>query len=105
MAKMNWNRAQGGDDDFAAVGDEPTIAARSCRATTKKHRERAGRLSNRHPKVPLETPMSVVEQLVDHERNERSAESQARLDDQPVGDQTAVTLVRRQSALVAPPSL
>lgn len=28
MAKMNWNRAQGGDDDFAAVGAEPTIAAR-----------------------------------------------------------------------------
>lgn len=28
MAKMNWNRAQGGDDDFAAVGEEPTIAAR-----------------------------------------------------------------------------
>ncbi len=28
MAKMNWNRAEGGDDDFAAVGAEPTIAAR-----------------------------------------------------------------------------
>ncbi len=28
MAKMNWNQAQGGDDDFAAVGEEPTIAAR-----------------------------------------------------------------------------
>ena len=28
MAKMNWDRAQGGDDDFAAVGEEPTIAAR-----------------------------------------------------------------------------
>ena len=28
MAKMNWDRARGGDDDFAAVGDEPTIAAR-----------------------------------------------------------------------------
>jgi len=25
---MNWDRARGGDDDFAAVGDEPTIAAR-----------------------------------------------------------------------------
>ena len=25
---MNWNRARGGDDDFAAVGEEPTIAAR-----------------------------------------------------------------------------
>jgi hypothetical protein len=28
MAKMNWNRARGGDDDFAAVGEEPTFAAR-----------------------------------------------------------------------------
>lgn len=28
MAKMNWDRARGGDDDFAAVGEEPTIAAR-----------------------------------------------------------------------------
>ncbi len=28
MAKMNRDRAGGGDDDFAAVGDEPTIAAR-----------------------------------------------------------------------------
>ncbi len=28
MAKMNWHRVRGGDDDFAAVGDEPTIAAR-----------------------------------------------------------------------------
>lgn len=28
MAKMNWDRAHGGDDDFAAVGEEPTIAAR-----------------------------------------------------------------------------
>lgn len=28
MAKMNSNRAQGADDDFAAVGAEPTIAAR-----------------------------------------------------------------------------
>lgn len=28
MAKMNWDRAHGGDDDFAAVGAEPTIAAR-----------------------------------------------------------------------------
>ena len=28
MAKMNWDRDRGGDDDFAAVGDEPTIAAR-----------------------------------------------------------------------------
>jgi len=28
MAKMNWDRARGGDDDFAAVGDEPTMAAR-----------------------------------------------------------------------------
>lgn len=25
---MNWDRAKGGDDDFAAVGEEPTIAAR-----------------------------------------------------------------------------
>jgi len=25
---MNWNRARGGDDDFASVGEEPTIAAR-----------------------------------------------------------------------------
>lgn len=25
---MNWNRGRGGDDDFAAVGEEPTIAAR-----------------------------------------------------------------------------
>lgn len=28
MVKMNWDRARGGDDDFAAVGEEPTIAAR-----------------------------------------------------------------------------
>jgi len=28
MAKMNWDRTHGGDDDFAAVGEEPTIAAR-----------------------------------------------------------------------------
>ncbi len=28
MAKMNWDRAGGGDDDFASVGEEPTIAAR-----------------------------------------------------------------------------
>ena len=25
---MNWDRARGGDDDFAAVGEEPTITAR-----------------------------------------------------------------------------
>jgi hypothetical protein len=25
---MNWDRVRGGDDDFAAVGEEPTIAAR-----------------------------------------------------------------------------
>ena len=28
MVRMNWDRARGGDDDFAAVGEEPTIAAR-----------------------------------------------------------------------------
>ncbi len=28
MVKMNSDRARGGDDDFAAVGEEPTIAAR-----------------------------------------------------------------------------
>jgi hypothetical protein len=28
MVKMNWDQARGGDDDFAAVGEEPTIAAR-----------------------------------------------------------------------------
>ena len=28
MAKMNVNRARGGDDDFGAVGDEPTIPAK-----------------------------------------------------------------------------
>ncbi len=28
MAKVNRDRARGGDDDFAAVGEEPTIAAR-----------------------------------------------------------------------------
>lgn len=28
MVRMNWDRAKGGDDDFAAVGEEPTIAAR-----------------------------------------------------------------------------
>ena len=28
MVKMNGDRSRGGDDDFAAVGDEPTIAAR-----------------------------------------------------------------------------
>lgn len=28
MAKMNRDRAQGGDDDFAGIGEEPTIAAR-----------------------------------------------------------------------------
>ena len=28
MARMNRDRAVGGDDDFAAVGDEPTFAAR-----------------------------------------------------------------------------
>ncbi len=28
MARMNRDRAGGGDDDFAAVGDEPTFAAR-----------------------------------------------------------------------------
>ena len=25
---MNWDQARGGDDDFAAAGEEPTIAAR-----------------------------------------------------------------------------
>ena len=28
MAKMNVNRARGGDDDFAAIGDEPTVPAK-----------------------------------------------------------------------------
>ncbi len=28
MAKMNRDRGRGGDDDFAAAGDEPTMAAR-----------------------------------------------------------------------------
>ena len=28
MAKMNINRARGGDDDFGAVGDEPTMPAK-----------------------------------------------------------------------------
>ena len=28
MVRMNWDGARGGDDDFAAVGEEPTIAAR-----------------------------------------------------------------------------
>lgn len=28
MARMNRDRAHGGDDDFAAIGEEPTIAAR-----------------------------------------------------------------------------
>ncbi len=28
MAKMNVNRARGGDDDFGAVGDEPTMPAK-----------------------------------------------------------------------------
>ena len=28
MAKMNVDRARGGDDDFGAVGDEPTIPAK-----------------------------------------------------------------------------
>ncbi len=28
MVKMNSDRAHGGDDDFAAVGEEPTITAR-----------------------------------------------------------------------------
>ena len=28
MVKMNWDQSRGGDDDFAAVGEEPTIAAR-----------------------------------------------------------------------------
>jgi hypothetical protein len=28
MAKMNVDRARGGDDDFSAVGDEPTIPAK-----------------------------------------------------------------------------
>lgn len=28
MVRMNRDRAHGGDDDFAAVGEEPTIAAR-----------------------------------------------------------------------------
>jgi hypothetical protein len=28
MARMNRSRAGGGDDDFAAVGEEPTLAAR-----------------------------------------------------------------------------
>jgi hypothetical protein len=28
MVRMSWDRARGGDDDFAAVGEEPTIAAR-----------------------------------------------------------------------------
>ena len=49
--------------------------------------------------------MPVVEQQFDDQRHERSAKSQARLDDKPVGDQTAVILVRRQWSFVAPPSL
>lgn len=49
--------------------------------------------------------MPVVKQQFGDQRNERSAKSQARLDDKPVGDQTAVTPVRRQASLVAPPSL
>jgi hypothetical protein len=28
MAKMNVNRARGGDDDFGDVGDEPTMSAK-----------------------------------------------------------------------------
>jgi len=28
MAKMNWDEGRGGDDDFAGVGEEPTIPAR-----------------------------------------------------------------------------
>jgi hypothetical protein len=28
MAKMNLNRARGGDDDFGAVGEEPTMPAK-----------------------------------------------------------------------------
>lgn len=28
MAKMNVNRARGGDDDFGSVGDEPTMPAK-----------------------------------------------------------------------------
>ena len=28
MAKMNVDRARGGDDDFGAVGDEPTMPAK-----------------------------------------------------------------------------
>ncbi len=28
MVKLNRDRARGGDDDFAAVGEEPTVAAR-----------------------------------------------------------------------------
>ena len=28
MARMNRDRAHGGDDDFAAIGDEPTFPAR-----------------------------------------------------------------------------
>ena len=31
MAKMNWDQAPGGDDDFAAGGEEPTIASRYAR--------------------------------------------------------------------------
>jgi hypothetical protein len=43
MAKMNVDRARGGDEDFGAVGDEPTMPARyagTCR--TCGHRFAAG---------------------------------------------------------------
>lgn len=49
--------------------------------------------------------MPVLEQVRDDQRNKRSEEPQARLDDKPVDDQTAVAPIRRKASLVAPPSL
>ena len=49
--------------------------------------------------------MAVLEQLCDDQCNERSGESQPRLDDQSVGDRAATNPVRGQTSLVAPSTL
>ncbi len=70
-----------------------------------KRRAGAARLAGDHPKAPFETPMSVLEQLSDDQRNEWQAESQPGLDDETVSDRAATTLVGRQASLVAPAAL
>lgn len=49
--------------------------------------------------------MSVSEQRLDDQRHDRSAESEAGLDDETVGDRAAAIEVGGQASLVAPPTL